>query len=470
MAEIRIGNGKWAIGNETLMGYGTTNNKYKPILVDGKRFSGKTTKNKNKELTQITNNTPCVNYNVSNHGALDIQNQVTIYSKNSENFDNSLSEYFLSGADVNLVQGTNSPKNDIRLKSDANEELMQISKLTKTGFGGGAGYLQYSETATSGQTFSIFAKAGSTNFCGIAFGINGIAIQDVLTVDLTNGNYNFDNTNNIVDKIHVVEYFGDWYRINILSQSTSGTYLYRVFAPNAINTKVSDNGNSIFITGLNFTRDKCLLPYVNTYGFTLTIPRDIMHRIGNCQLFLPLNTANPQRGLTWTMKFYPTELIPSRYICLGQTGMDVASSVDKSVIVWNMLSLGSGNFDLRFEYNLGSAGYVYGSSFVVANISDTTLKIGQTYHVGVTFENGRLRLSLNGSDANILNNGSTPNSGSMTSYFAPVLNDSSTNREFNDLRFTKANVENQPMPAGIIDTAIYDRAMTQSELNSLTLQ
>jgi hypothetical protein len=267
-----------------------------------------------------------------------------------------------------------------------------------------------------------------------------------------------------------VEYFGDWYRINILSQSTSGTYLYRVFAPNAINTKVSDNGNSIFITGLNFTRDKCLLPYVNTYGFTLTIPRDIMHRIGNCQLFLPLNTANPQRGLTWTMKFYPTELIPSRYICLGQTGMDVASSVDKSVIVWNMLSLGSGNFDLRFEYNLGSAGYVYGSSFVVANISDTTLKIGQTYHVGVTFENGRLRLSLNGSDANILNNGSTPNSGSMTSYFAPVLNDSSTNREFNDLRFTKANVENQPMPAGIIDTAIYDRAMTQSELNSLTLQ
>jgi hypothetical protein len=170
------------------------------------------------------------------------------------------------------------------------------------------------------------------------------------------------------------------------------------------------------------------------------------------------------------MKFYPTELITQRYVSLAQTGMTAGSSTDKSVIAWNMLSLGSGNFSIRFEYNLGSGGYVYGSTFVVANLSDTTLKIGQIYHVGVTFENGRLRLSLNGSDANILNNGSTPNSGSMSSYFAPVLNGTSSNREFNDLRFTKPNVENQPMPIGLIDTAIYDRAMTQSELNSLTLQ
>jgi hypothetical protein len=322
----------------------------------------------------------------------------------------------------------------------------------------------------SGQCFSIFAKAASTNFCAIAFGINGIAIQDVLTVDLTNGNYIFDNTNNIVEKIHVTEYFGEWYRINILSSSTSGTYLYRIAAPNAINTKVSDNGNSIFITGLNFTRDKCLLPYVNTYGFTLTIPRDIMGRVGNCELFLPLNTANPQRGLTWTMKFYPTELIPSRYISLGQTGMNAGSNVDSSVIAWNMISLGGGNFDIRFEYNLGSAGYVYASSFLVANIADSSIKIGEVYHIGVTFENGKLRLSVNGSDANILNNGSTPTSGSMPDYFAPVLNGTSSNREFNDLRFTKANVENQPMPVGVIDMAIYDRAMTQTQLNNLTLQ
>jgi hypothetical protein len=150
--------------------------------------------------------------------------------------------------------------------------------------------------------------------------------------------------------------------------------------------------------------------------------------------------------------------------------MNAGSNVDSSVIAWNMISLGGGNFDIRFEYNLGSAGYVYASSFLVANIADSSIKIGEVYHIGVTFENGKLRLSVNGSDANILNNGSTPTSGSMPDYFAPVLNGTSSNREFNDLRFTKANVENQPMPVGVIDMAIYDRAMTQTQLNNLTLQ
>lgn len=468
MADIRIGNGKWAFSDDIILGYSTAHNKYKSVILDNKRFCGKFRQNSNKELEAVVNNAPAIDYEFNNAGALNTSIQHTQQVSYTEDLTQS-SIYFTNNIVLSQA-GVNSPKNDRRNVSDANESPMRVWKVRNINVTSNA-YLQLTQTVFSSSpktVLSFFVRKDTQKNFAVQVRQGGVGLETQFNMDLDTGQVTQLMNKSVFYQSPVInEYVNGWYRVHLFLELPSGQNLFRFMAaqsPTGQALTLVDEG--YFITGLNFYRETALHEYVYADGVVTTVTQDALTRINNVQYFLPSYANNSQNGFTWTFKFKATRLQTNRYISLAETGA-TQSTTNKSLAQFRMTSLGSNNFDLGFDYNLGSDQYVAGSTFMTKTLNVPTLVVGQTYHVGVTVANGFLRLSLNGTDANELNNGSTPTTGSTDDYFRPNL---ASGRQFNDLRLMKPNTQTQGLPCHLIDTAIYDRSMTQSELNLLTLQ
>lgn len=125
-----------------------------------------------------------------------------------------------------------------------------------------------------------------------------------------------------------------------------------------------------------------------------------------------------------------------------------------------MISLGSGVFDMRINFNFDGTNVVSSSTFC-NKVLNESLKVNQAYHFGVTYANGFLRFSLNGTDANVLNDNSTP--ATNANVFSPVVSDSG--RQYDTLRLCRTNSQDNVMSMSLLDMAVYDDVKTQSQLN-----
>lgn len=470
MADIRIGNTKWAFSNDTLLAYSTAHNKYKSIIMDSKRFSAKFRKDKDGVLSVVPNNTPTIDYEYSNAGALSIQKQVTTRNKFSEDFTGA--EYFIKDANISTA-GVNSPMNDLRLPSDLNEYSMRVTKLENTG--SVDSYLQFSVNGNGQRaTASIFFKKDVGQYVGFSFAKGGYPNQAHVKINLDTGLVvNTSNANSILKEgTRVIPYANGWYRLVVMFQETfySQAQLVRIRSFNdAAADVLTSSKTSCFITGFNYhrTNDQNAeqSSYIRCLGATQTLTNDIITRINNVQYMLPKFAADSEKGLTWQMKFCMTRLTDADgYISLHTS--NAVNQVSGLQIMWQTMALGNGNYGMRFNYLLdGAVGIVNApNDFLTPAISEASMVVGRVYNIAVTFANGYLRLSVNGADANNLLGGQTP---SNHAFFSPSI---TTSSDFTDLRLCKVNTQ-LGMPAmQILDMQIIDGNKTQTELNSLTLQ
>lgn len=477
MADIRIGNTKWAFNNDTLLAYSTGHNKYKSIPVDSKRFNGKYRKSKDGKLSRVVNNVPTIDYDLANNGALNVETTLTNRNKFSEKFDSL--EY--TSQNILLTDtAVNSPMDDFRLKSDLNESLMKVTKLyNNTSDKSG---LLWSEYANNHRyTLSIFVKKDTARYCGFYVYSNSddnvaLMIYDFDTntftsdTTLTSPLVGFTDDYKIASK--AIPYGNGWYRLicsfrSSLTPQTNNIEFRAFYKPTSRRTNPN---SSVFITGYNIIREAsasttfpAFKSYVKTSGAMLSNSIDILTRQNNIQYMLPKYTANSSRGFTWTMKFILNRTQISKYISLHATG--ATNSNTSNYFQFNIIRPTTGVYDIDFTFRAAGNSNTYNAGGFVKNaLTDGTIKTGKEYHIAVTLANGFLRFSVNGTDANEAGNGSLGNNPNL---FAPVIADG---QQINDFRIANISSQTNPMPLNIIDMAIYDRSMTQTEINNLTIQ
>lgn len=493
MADIRIGNNKWAISNgvqsqfnaksDGLLAYSTTeNNLYKSVIFDTRRNGPKFVKNKHNELVQLANDTGSIDYELDNNGTLRLERSITNRSVNSEVFT-STNGYSTSFATLTEEDGQASPMNDFRLYHDSRYTLMPVYKLSNTS--SVDSYAQWVDVGNSSRyAVSAFFKKDVSRYVGFKC-LNASSVAALYVFDLDTGTFvkeerlndSVEGTDKQVNAL-AIPYANGWYRlcVNFLSGSGANSARVRFMAfANADGTATSSEG-SVFLCGYNACRvgnttSAPFKSYVKSVGSFLTNSQDIALRIGNIQYMLPLLTENPLRGFSMTMKFKLNSIQTGSRFSLHQTGggSGVKTSVEFELYAMttaNDSSTYDGGFGLRIRHNLGSSGVV-GFDFINPALNTTSLKTNKEYHIGFTYTSGFLRFSVNGTDANTLTNGSTP--ATNNTIFSPVLN-STASRQINDIRFCQQNSQTQPIPAAVIDYAVYDKSLTQNELNFLTLQ
>lgn len=495
MADIRIGNKKWAIStgkqsqnvakSDGLLAYNTTqNNLYKSVIFDSRRLGPKFVKNKSNELEQLSNETAGIDYELDNNGTLRIERSITNRVSYSEDFGDSA--YSLTNASVTIEDGLPSPMNDIEHNDSGKTALMPVYKLSNTS--SSDSYIRWVDVA-QGQRYSVslFFKKDVSRYVGFKC-LNTSSVVALYVYDFDTNTFvteqrindSAEGTDKQVNAI-AIPYANGWYRlcVNFLSNTGSGiapSARVRIMAFKDANGNNTDSFQSVFITGLNVCRVSANVPapfksYVKGVGAFQTNSQDIVLRIGNVKYMLPKLTENPLRGFSFTMKFKLNSLASGSRFSFHQTGGGSNSKTSVEFELYAMTTANDsatydGGFGLRIRHNLGSAGVV-GFDFINPALNTSTLKTNKEYHIGFTYTSGFLRFSVNGTDANTLTNGSTP--ATNNTIFAPVL-DATSSRQINDIRFCQQASQSQPIPAAIIDYAVYDKSLTQNELNFLTLQ
>jgi len=472
MADIRIGNKKWAFNNDTLLSYSTAHNKYKSIPIDSKRFNGKYRKDKDGNLSRVVNNVPTIDYDLTAGGALNIETALTIQNQYSERFDTN--DYTRSFIDLKNVS-VNSPRDDFRLKSDLNESLMQVTQLKNNSTDNSN--LRWSQYSNNNRyTLSIFVKKDTARYCGFHINSGNNPNVALCIYDFNTNTFTKDTSVTAPDPYKVpakaIPYSNGWYRLifnfrSSLTASVQNIEFRAFYKPDVIATNPND---SVFITGYNIIREPSAdttFPAFKSYGLTNGVAEsnsiDILTRQNNIQYMLPKYTANSSRGFTWTMKFILNRTQLSKYISLHGTGATTSNTANYFQFVIMRPAVGVYDLDFKFRAQGTSTSYAVGG-FMRYALRDGTIKTGKEYNIGVTLTNGFLRFSVNGADANKTGNG-TPSTN--PNIFSPLLADG---MQINDFRIANISSQANPMPVNIIDMAIYDKSMTQTELNNLTIQ
>ena len=131
-------------------------------------------------------------------------------------------------------------------------------------------------------TFSIYAKAGTSNFFGI--GLNGGAADFTVNFDLSNGTYNQRNSTGYTGtSISITSVGNGWYRCSLTVTNPSvstGVYLY--CCANSASTSATTSGNSMYLFGAQFEVGAFQTSYIKSNsGSSTTRSADVCQITGS---------------------------------------------------------------------------------------------------------------------------------------------------------------------------------------------
>ncbi len=331
----------------------------------------------------------------------------------SEDFENEWS--FQTGIDVSGNEAT-SP--------DGNTNATKIETTAA-----GSRYVGNNYTlATGGNTFSVFAKKGSTNWVYLN------VIQD----GSNNWNYTFDLENGILGQSNssaytvtpkIEDYGNGWYRCSISANVTSsGVFTARVYPADSATDVSTSIGDNIYIYGAQLEAGSYATSLIHTSGSAVTRSAETLNNAGNSDLF------NDSEGVLFA-EVKGLEEIPSDngYITISSPAI---SFTNAAILQFR------NNGDLRFYFGGSSSANI---QFIVSdiNLSDNNKIAVQYDSVGSNY-----KLFVNGVSIS--------------------RNSGATNQSVSGLSELNLNYSSLALIGNVKTVAVFKEALSDTELACLT--
>ena len=255
---LNLGNGNWGVKKDSLLGYNSENNNYKPLPFDFTRASSATVVNKAGLIETVGSGEPRIDFSNDAKGALLLEPTRSNYQPYSEDFS------VWNAADVTV-------SSSYGLSPDGSNN----SSLITEGTGSAQHRILKASPASSGiYTFSCFVK----NKVG-----NHQAYIDMGTVT---GFFDFDTKTmySAAGTTNIESWSNDWYRISITSNSNvTPSASYIGIGKNNTETFQGDGSSAIEFFGAQL-EEGYATSYIPTSGSAVTRVGDVCNNGANEQV------------------------------------------------------------------------------------------------------------------------------------------------------------------------------------------
>ena len=335
---LKLGNGKWATGKDTLMSFSDTNNNFKPLPFDFSRASSATVVNQSGLIETVGSGTPRIDFEGNTKGALLLEGQRTNLITYSNDF--SQSAWVKSGTSV--LSGFTSPyktENAFKLVESSANQAHTITSSTGV--------------VTSGATTtkSIIVKPNGRRW---------ILLLDIhkpssrAWFDLELGVVGSLQPNTISSKIEKLS--NGYFRCSSTSAvgGTSSKLRMDIVTGNNITTGYQGDGTSgVYIYGAQLEVGSYPTSIIFTSGSAVTRVQD------TCNQTVPNGVIGQTEGTVY----------------LDFTA-DTISAQTSNPVLWYMKDGGIGERYIEL-YSNGSLVYLENNGSTIANITKTGLTVGR---------------------------------------------------------------------------------------------
>ena len=401
---LKLGNGKWATGKDTVLSFSDTNNNFKPLPFDFSRASSATVVNQSGLIETVQSGTPRIDFLGNTKGALKLEPTRTNRMPNSEDG----STWVLSNITLSSLSG------------GLNKEYYQITSLGNTGRFDVVQNNWVNLTAGT-YTASVFAKKGTSDQIILTTRANFSSQSAYSVFNLTSGTV--VSNNGVTGSIE--PYSDGWYRCAI-TFTNSGSYTD--FASFAFGFNFnSSSTDTLFVASPQSEIGSYPTSYIPTSGSAVT-------RVGEkCEQNLS-NVVSLTEGVI--------------YIDTTNLGNDGANSniISQSSVVDTVfcLKVGSNNKIL-----IG----LFASSVNIPITSTSAFPLGTRTKIAFHYKSGNSKLYINGSLE-----GTNAASFTLGSGFATALRLIDTSLAYNAY----------PSKSIAKEFKVYNTGLTSAELQALT--
>ena len=252
---LNLGDGNWATKEDSLLGYNSENNNYKPLPFDFTRASSATVVNKAGLIETVGNGEPRIDFKDNTKGSLLLEPTRTNSLLQSNQFDTT---WTTTNAIITSGQ--------IGVGGSSDAWLLSKSSI--------GGRINQSISLNGVQTTSIYAKADTSNW--IAFISGG---SKTAYFDLKNGVLGTISGTAIYAKIESVG--NGWYRCS-LTQDVTLTEIRVYVAEDDLD--VNGTSGSIYIQNAQLEQGSYATSYIPTSGSAVTRSADVCNNGGNDQV------------------------------------------------------------------------------------------------------------------------------------------------------------------------------------------
>ena len=404
--KLKLGNDIWATKQKSLLAYNDEGGNFKSLPFQVDRISGGTYIGRNGLIQTAASNEPRVDFLSNTKGGLLLEPQRTNVFTNSENL-------------TNIDYKTNST-----ITADniiAPNGSLTADKTTQTT----GGYLRETVSVSNfaTYTFSVFLKKGDLRYAVLRslFSQNGGTPANSNNVfDLDNGSAIYTGTNVISASIEA--YSNDWFRcsfISMASSSGSAPFIDIYFSSSSSGTQSSGTSGFGYGWGMQLESGTFASSYIPTSSAAVTRVKDEVFNGGNQYIF------DLTEG-TFFLDLNP--FIPSANTTIG-----ISNGTDAQKIVFIFQSNGT---QVRTFSSGGVSQY-------------DNLTFNQRNKIAVSFKTNEYKIFINGTNVG-------------TDTFASVPTG------MNRLNFSNRSNSLSHFEGEIIATKIYNEALSDSELATLT--
>ena len=439
---IRLGNKKFAIGNNKMLIYNDDSGRFAVDYLENFRNRNGSFKDYKGNLVKGPQFLGRVDYE-SRGGAIISESAFTNEQPHSEELTNgnysatnmSVSSESLSGPDKDGTMRT------FRLyNSNAN------ARFTKT----------YGVSSNRQVNHSLFVKAGNTKYVGFKMITNVGDSYAIYNIQEGTVVQTAETSTDVEISAKIISYKDDWYRIAVAFKevATSGTNRFDFLVLSSPDITSVATAKYCYATGFQKTHLKALNSYLPTYDTKKTSVDDRYKRDKNMNYWLPNNTNNSQYGITFTVrasvfKFDETSL---GFISIGDKDADSDSTGTGHYIALEA-TLKTSDPVVRWRMKTSSNNQSYGPNMLLGGVSSGD-GIETIYHFGITYTGTNTWLmSVNGS-TQVISGTPTIDTGFIYETFS--LAQPSGNKFRWNGRVYAVN--------------ILDKPSTQAQLNALTAQ
>ena len=412
---LKFGNGQWATKEGSTLAYNDENGNFKPLPFTFDRASSATRVNKDGLIETVGADQPRVDYLNDSKGALKLEPSRTNLVAYSEDLSNS-NWVKISSTEI-ISNNTISP--DGTLNADKVNASTNYNSLL--GFQDG-----FSVSSGFDYSISFFAKKGNLRYLQLFHGGGQVVGNARTNFDLENGVVTVSDSGHDAS---IKDYGNGWFRCIVSLEAVLTTlqlYFNAVKDPNASRSAASSwsANDNLFIWGIQLEQASYATSYIPTQGSAVTRVADNAYQQGVTQVI-------GQSEGTMFIEFIPKDSSTLQILYQAKSSSGVVGQID--------IRLQSGLIRALANDGGGSQFFINGGSYAV----------GTKYKVAIRYKLNDSKLYINGTD-----------SGSDTSC-------SFTGSSLDQVSFADSLSSFLPS-VDIIDSRLYNTALSDSELQALT--